>query len=617
MPFETFKNHTASVPALGGFNFAQLLPTGSVMACVESQTWILDPDATGSYNHANWRRTTDIPYSALYGTVSVLNDGRVVVFAGEIGYSAYYGVPQIFDPVNETWSIIEKALSWHTSTNITDDGRILSNVSGVGTLSPANGDLYNSVGYTSLVWSASETQLIALPDGRFVNFAGAATPGTEMKTISPINTSENVAAGSVAGNNGVVATDFTQTLLGFRDLQSNVGKWTSSGTVDYEIGPGGWMPKIGKVVLVGGQGWILTYDPATSILDRPARLGQDALSSQSTSISQKLGTVTSANNGKNAPQIQTATTFEWSTVGSALTTINQASALNNATVKKVYIKLTSNTGFVALNYTNASANATTQILTLTGVTYQTTQGDYGSTLVTGNEVCWGRPSFIVQDGPGTFLPNGDLMVGGMVEQSASNNNFSGELIWLKWAPDSGAAVPITNDISARPGCPTYPCQLFNLPDGNIFVKQPSGGTNGHQIYTPTTSEATPFSGSQPVITNFPLAVERRQTCTLFGTQLNGLHEGGMYGDDGSPRTNFPIVRFKNAANGNVYTCRTYNYTYRGIGVGRASQATVQIPATVPDGTYQMTVVAGGVASATREVIVRSGTGDSIFINSYR
>jgi len=623
MPFGTYKTHSASVAALGGFDFVQLLPTGSVMACVESQTWILDPDVAGGYNHSNWRRTTDILYSAKYGTVSVLNDGRIIVHPGEFGYAAYYGQSQIFDPVNETWSAINRQISWHSSTNITDDGKILATQSGTnGTLTPENGDIYNSVNYTSLAWSASESQLIALPDGRFVNFVGGGVvgSGTVLQTIATTNTSENVAAGSFNGTNSVVSTDFTQTLLNFRDNHSNVGQWTSFGAVGYEIGPGGWMPKMGQVVLVGGQGWIFAYDPATSTLTKRGILGIDAVSSQPTSVSMKLGTVTSANNGKSATQIETASTFEWSTVGAQLGTINQATALNNATVKKVYIKIlasTANPSFIALDYTQASANATTQILTLTGVTRQTTQGNVSSATATGDEVCWGRPSYIVQDGPGTFLPNGDLMVGGQVEQTASNNNFGGTLVWLKWNSDSGMAAPIVNDISANPGCPTYPCQIFNLPDGTVFVKQPNSSGNGHVIYTPTTAEATPFSGSQPVITDFPLAVERKQTCRLFGTQLNGLHEGGMYGDDGSPRSNFPIVRFKNAANGNVYTCRTYNYTYRGIGVGRASQATVQIPATVPDGLYQMTVVAGGVTSATRDVIVRSGTGDSIFINSYR
>jgi hypothetical protein len=578
-----------------------------VLGVVNNQAWLLAPDVYGGYNHANWRRITDIPLSSLFGTVSVLNDGRVLVHNGEYGSSTNQpggfaaAKSQIFDPVTETWSFTNKQVSAHTSTNITDNGQILSS----GALSPPNGDLTATVSVPGLAWDNSESQLITLPDGRFANFRSG--NGAGGRVLQVIDTTAST----------VTATDFTSTLTGFIDNRAKTGNWTSSGTVQYEIGPGGWMPKIGKVALVGGQGWIMTYDPATGVLAKPAHLGQDPASSDPATTTPLLGTITSLQNGLAGPAVVSGGTFRFLANTTTQTAAALAATLNVWPTKNVYVRLAGNTSFVGFVYGSASVSGDT--VSLIGISLVAHQGDYTTAMVTGDEVCWGRPTFIVQDGPGTFLPNGDLMVGGVAETAPYNNNFQGNTRYLKWDGVSAVAVPMTSDATSKTPHPSFVNQMFSLPDSTVFLKEVDGITGvGHRIYTPTSPEQTPFAGSRPVVSYFPTAVERNQTCFLYGTQLNGLHEGGMYGDDGSPRTNFPIVRFTNTTTGYVYTCRTYDYSYRGIATGQASRATVQIPTTVPDGLYDMTTVAGGVPSVVQQVLVRGGAmGDSVFINSYR
>jgi hypothetical protein len=488
---------------------------------------------------------------------------------------------------------------------------------------PADGSFTNPVISSTFTWNRNESALITLPDGRFVNFDfGNFQGGKVLRTIKPTNTAENIAAGSFSGDNTVTSVDMVSTLTTFLDYRSRVPAWTSVGVkLPYEVGPAAWMPKINKVVLVGGQGWILTYDPDTGALTKPAELGMDPKSTDPLSASILLGFSVSSHQAATQIVVDPGTaTFKF-TVNPLFDTV--AIGLNDSITdpndKLVFIRILNNTQFVALKYTLATYDATTNICTLSGLSLSATQGAQLLPISAGDEVCWGRPSYITQDAPATFLPNGDLFLVAACEQLSSGNNFDGIPRYLKWNGVDTVATPVTNDITSRAQSSHWTIQLFNLPDGTIFCKENSNLNNlsFNRIYKPTPTEAIPFAGARPVVNYFPEIVTRNQTCRLYGSQLNGLHEGGVYGDDGSPRSNFPIVRLKNIANGFVYTCRTYDYTYRGIGLNRVSQANVQISNNIPDGEYEMTTVAGGVSSLPKTVLVGAAIGDVTYVNSYR
>jgi hypothetical protein len=92
--------------------------------------------------------------------------------------------------------------------------------------------------------------------------------------------------------------------------------------------------------------------------------------------------------------------------------------------------------------------------------------------------------------------------------------------------------------------------------------------------------------------------------TLFGTQLNGLSQACGYGDDVGCATNYPLVRLRNPLNGNIYYCGTFGHSTMAIATGSSVQSTsFAVPTSVPNGTYDLVVIANGIPSAAVSVSV--------------
>lgn len=120
--------------------------------------------------------------------------------------------------------------------------------------------------------------------------------------------------------------------------------------------------------------------------------------------------------------------------------------------------------------------------------------------------------------------------------------------------------------------------LFNLGIGIIWDYAPSVAPQA--AWKPTVSKIVKATGS---------------TYTLTGTQLTGLWQGPTC-DDGAMATNYPIVRLTDST-GKVSFARTTNWT-PGVATGTTS-ATVDftLPTGFVNGSYQLAVVANGIASA--------------------
>ena len=71
-----------------------------------------------------------------------------------------------------------------------------------------------------------------------------------------------------------------------------------------------------------------------------------------------------------------------------------------------------------------------------------------------------------------------------------------------------------------------------------------------------------------------------------GTQLNGLSQANIYGDDCYPATNYPLARLTNAATHQVLYCRTHDFSTMGVATGSSLQSCRFTPAGVPAGTYE-------------------------------
>ena len=139
--------------------------------------------------------------------------------------------------------------------------------------------------------------------------------------------------------------------------------------------------------------------------------------------------------------------------------------------------------------------------------------------------------------------------------------------------------------------PAFIYRMLVLPNGHMLLCSADSGTIWD--YAPT---GTPSSSWAPTISSITRNVNG--SYTLTGTQLTGISQGASYGDDAEMDTNYPIVRLT-ASNGTVRYARTTNWT---PGVATGSQLTsVQftLPSGTIGGTYQLAVIANGIASTAK------------------
>jgi hypothetical protein len=208
-----------------------------------------------------------------------------------------------------------------------------------------------------------------------------------------------------------------------------------------------------------------------------------------------------------------------------------------------------------------------------------------------------------KDAPACLLTNGNVLCvagpcGDNANDWASPTNFfefdGVNLIRVSDPPNAGGV--------------TYEGRLLIVPSGQVLF---AAGSNAIYVYTSTGS---PNPAWQPVITTFPSDVQLGNTYTLTGTQLNGLSQAAMYGDDAQQATNYPLVRAQNVADGTVSYWRTANHSTMGVATGgKIVSTTVTVPSTLASGTYQVAVVANGIASSPVTVAVDTGFGTAQYV----
>ena len=132
--------------------------------------------------------------------------------------------------------------------------------------------------------------------------------------------------------------------------------------------------------------------------------------------------------------------------------------------------------------------------------------------------------------------------------------------------------------------------MLNLPDGSIILSQVNNKT-----YYFHKAIGAPLAIGVPTISNVT-----QQGCnnlfTATGLLFNGISEGASYGDDWQMNTNFPLIRLKLGTN--VYYAKTFNWNHTGVQRFNEIDSTqFTLPANLPFGTYSLSVVANGIASA--------------------
>jgi hypothetical protein len=188
------------------------------------------------------------------------------------------------------------------------------------------------------------------------------------------------------------------------------------------------------------------------------------------------------------------------------------------------------------------------------------------------------------DGPAATLPDGNVLF----DVSACVYNTPTHFFLYHTASNTLTRVP---DVPNAPNDTSYATRFLNLPNGQVLFDD---GSNQMEVYT---AGGTPSSSWAPSIKSLSSTMlAPGGIYSLAGTQLAGLDQGSVYGDDVQDSTNFPVVRITNSATGVVTYARTSNWTSVSVAAGTSSATQFTLPPGTPAGKSTLVVVANGIAS---------------------
>jgi len=195
----------------------------------------------------------------------------------------------------------------------------------------------------------------------------------------------------------------------------------------------------------------------------------------------------------------------------------------------------------------------------------------------------GGQTMVCNDCPASLLPNGHVL---FTSAPFVSGYWGSPVSFFEYDP-------VSNSVSQAPTPPNngniiYMSRLMLLPTGQVLFGV--GGKN-LQVYT---AHGSPHDAWRPTI--HAVHSLGGGQYLLKGTQLNGLSQANIYGDDCYPATNYPLVRLKNEATHKIQYCRTYDFSTMGVATGGALQSVrFQLP-NLPQGHYDLCVVANGISS---------------------
>jgi hypothetical protein len=181
-------------------------------------------------------------------------------------------------------------------------------------------------------------------------------------------------------------------------------------------------------------------------------------------------------------------------------------------------------------------------------------------------------ALVADDVPAAVLPNGHVLF--------TADSAGGTIRLFDFDP----VTLLYTDVGPGPGASPLERMLV-LPTGQVLVL----GPGGNQLFTPN---GAPNAAWKPTISSVSAA---GMTRTVTGVQLNGLTESSYYGDDAQQSTNYPLFRLVDAA-GKVFYARSSGFSSMGVAPGLQGTATMSL-AGIPSGTYSLSAVANGIASA--------------------
>lgn len=629
-------------PSFGSIQIMILMTDGSIMVHTfdDIQTWAkLTPDAKGSYVNGTWTTLGKMITPRLYFTSDVLQNGNLWVMGGE--YTGPFEDPnwgpqaEIYDPLTNTWTEVASdppqagcpratvTSNVTLTTGSTEVDGIYSTfrmqpgftVRGAGI--PAKTTVVTVDSPTSVTVSAAATAsgpAIAVFRGEPVSCFGddpsALLPGGQILVGDLIN--QQTSLYSLAANtfepsgskvykdssdeegwallpNGQIITyDLDPTIklnTGFAERYTPAtGVWTgispadgtangtlpvlSSGPLGFELGP---ILRLfdGRMLVIGANQHTALYTPST-------------------------------NTWAPGPDMFADLTGPGGTIPHAMFGADDAPAaiLPNG---DVYLIGDPGPNPVSQNASTTAGSGSVTVPSTAGMqsTWSVAQADGKHTAIPSNTVIFSvdsPTSFTL----GTFDASGNLVPITALTTQANiglvlGGIFSSPVQLFKFDPRAGTMRPIDGPAgSILPTEAAFPTRMLVLPTGQLML---SDSSNQLYVYTPDQASApVPLRPSISDVDYTGNGVFR-----LTGTQLNGQSEGAAYGDDDQMNENFPIVRLEDTSTGNVFYCRTTDWSSVGVGDNGPETVDFTLNSAVAPGSYKLTVVAAGIASQSAQI----------------
>jgi hypothetical protein len=206
----------------------------------------------------------------------------------------------------------------------------------------------------------------------------------------------------------------------------------------------------------------------------------------------------------------------------------------------------------------------------------------------------GGQAIVSNDCPATLMPDGKVL---FTAANFLDNNWGSPVLFFEYDPTTNkiaqAPTPSNNatfPYSGAANAGIYWSRMMLLPNGQVLFSASSGNV---QVYKP---DGGPQDAWRPTITAVtPHGAPYPDYYVVQGTQLNGLSQANIYGDDCYPATNYPLAQLTNSATHEVYYCRTHDFSTMGVATGTTLQSCRFTP-DMPGGVYDLRIIANGIAS---------------------
>jgi hypothetical protein len=196
----------------------------------------------------------------------------------------------------------------------------------------------------------------------------------------------------------------------------------------------------------------------------------------------------------------------------------------------------------------------------------------------------GGQTIVCNDCPAALLPNGNVL---FTSAPFMNGTWGSPVSFFEYDPSTNISSP-----EAPPpnnGQVVYMSRLMLTPGGQVLF---GAGTKDIHCYTP---HGGPHDAWRPAV--HAVHSLGGGQYLLKGTQLNGLSQANVYGDDCNPATNYPLIRLRNDVTHEVRYCRTYDFSTMAVATGGALQSVrFSVPGSLPHGHYDLCVIANGISS---------------------